>query len=518
MGVKVSSDGKKVQVPFDAQFAQSLMQWGVPHKHIGDTTAFPLTDTTWRIARSFYELPSPMSLRYKYPGFTPMSHQIHGANHLAYRQRAQLWSAIGTGKTSMSLWAMDYCMTYHKCSRVLVLAPKSTLINVWGTHLSRMMPYRKYEVLKGSSVDKAAQVRSTKAQIVVANHDSTRYVADALQQWAPDIIIVDEQTVYGNITSGRTKGLRQLIKSGTRVWFLTGKPMPDTPMNVHGPAHITCPSRVPKQMSAFRPMVMWQTAGGFWKPRTDAPEIIAGLLGDAVLRINREDCFDLPPTTFTATKCEPSKGLVHIIRKLKAEAEVALSEATVVATTEAVYRIKILQSACGAVKTQNAKGEDVAVTIDCDSKFEALADILDGTDRPVLLFTPYRAPLEALHKWLTRHKIPTVVVHGGTSMSSRTEAFRAIAQNEAKVLLAVPDAMAHGINELTVSDTIVWWGAPATNRVYDQANGRIVRMGQNQKTYIIHLASCKLERVSYERLMQKRALEGSLLELIRTVV
>lgn len=515
----LSRDKTKVAVPYDPDLQAMLLKWRVPHKRTRTRLAAPMSDVSWKILHKHgLDVPSPMSLNYQYPGFTPMAHQIIGANHLAYRSKAQLWADIGTGKTAMSLWAMDYVMARHRAPRTLVLAPKSTLIDVWATHLSRLTPWRRYDVLDGSTTKKLQQIAHTKAEVIVTNHDATRYIGDALGEWAPTIIIVDEQTVYGNIQSKRTKGLRAMIGPATRVWFLTGRPMPDSPMNVHGPAHITSPTTVPKQVTAFRPLVMWQTASGFWKPKREAPEVIANLLGDSVLRIKREDCFDLPPTQYTAMKCDPSPQLVSTIRKLKAEAEIEMADGTLTAATEGVYRIKISQAACGAVKMVDNDGKDAVAVIDCASKFDTLADILDGTDHPVLLFTPYKAPIPTIEAWLKKREVTYRTVTGESSLKKRTDAFRAVADGDAKVLVAVPGAMAHGVNSLIVADTIVWWGAAATNRDYEQANGRIIRSGQTKNTYIMHLASCKLEKIAYQRLINKQSLEGSLLELVRSVV
>jgi SNF2 family DNA or RNA helicase len=72
--------------------------------------------------------------------------------------------------------------------------------------------------------------------------------------------------------------------------------------------------------------------------------------------------------------------------------------------------------------------------------------------------------------------------------------------------------MSHGLN-LTAANTVVWY-APVNNfETYEQANARVRRPGQTDKTLIVHLVGTPVERVMYQRLRDRASFQGMLLEL-----
>jgi SNF2 family DNA or RNA helicase len=82
------------------------------------------------------------------------------------------------------------------------------------------------------------------------------------------------------------------------------------------------------------------------------------------------------------------------------------------------------------------------------------------------------------------------------------------------VLIAQPAAMAHGLT-LTAANTIIWYAPPNSNEIYGQANARIVRPGQTENTFIIHIEGTSVEREAYRRLERQERLQGALLDAIQ---
>ena len=114
---------------------------------------------------------------------------------------------------------------------------------------------------------------------------------------------------------------------------------------------------------------------------------------------------------------------------------------------------------------------------------------------------------------LTSEGYEHAVVDGDTPASERAQIFN-LFQNTDKyrVLLAHPQCLAHGIT-LTAADTVIWFAPVMSLEIYDQANHRIRRVGQQHKQLILHLQSTPVERKIYRMLQTKQKVQDKLLKL-----
>jgi SNF2 family DNA or RNA helicase len=75
--------------------------------------------------------------------------------------------------------------------------------------------------------------------------------------------------------------------------------------------------------------------------------------------------------------------------------------------------------------------------------------------------------------------------------------------------------MAHGLT-LTASYCVVWYSPIPSNAIYEQANGRIRRIGQNHTQTIVHLQCSEIEKQYYARLEKKEKMQGLLLDILKS--
>jgi SNF2 family DNA or RNA helicase len=457
----------------------------------------------------------PFETYYKWRGiFTPFDHQRRAAKHMVYRRRAFCWLDIGTGKTFTSINAMNYAMEYHGVKKVLILCPKSTLEHVWQRELFKHLTSAKVSVIKGTKPKKVAAIMDTDADIFIINHDGIRTLEPELSTIKFDLVIVDEHTAFKTWKAARTKTLRKLVEDpNTRLWMLSGEPMPQSPEDLHGPGKLVLPGKFPNSMALFKSKTMTQLNRFKWVPKPDCVDVIADMIGDSAIKVSRDECLDLPDTTFQKILVEPSKAQLKIEKQLKKDAVADIADGVITAVNEGTHMTRLLQAASGAVVKEGIDGvEPETVFIDCAGKKEALDDILESSHGPVILFCPWRAPLDMLEEHI-KGKYDYHRVDGSTNDTARVAAFDAVQEGTTRILLANPHTMAHGIT-LTTSNTIVWWGLPYSNEVYGQANGRIIRQGQARNTHIIHLVSMSAEAKVYAALQGKAKLQGLLLDII----
>ena len=130
MQVLVSQRHKMVGVPQTTQ----LMNLFPSAHQVPDTEllAIPHTfDVTKMLRNLGFEVPAPVLTQYDWAGGKPFEVQKKTVAMLTTERRAYVLSGFGTGKTKAALWAFDALRQQGHATRMLVVAPLSTLTFVW---------------------------------------------------------------------------------------------------------------------------------------------------------------------------------------------------------------------------------------------------------------------------------------------------------------------------------------------------------------------------------------------------
>ena len=72
-------------------------------------------------------------------------------------------------------------------------------------------------------------------------------------------------------------------------------------------------------------------------------------------------------------------------------------------------------------------------------------------------------------------------------MLFRSEDIKAWNNGDLPLLLAHPASAGHGLNLQAGGHIIIWFGLPWSSELYQQANARLYRQGQNKPVIIHHL-------------------------------
>lgn len=458
---------------------------------------------------------------YRYPGpVKPFKLQIATTEFLVQKLRAFVFNEIGTGKTLSVAWAMDRLMREGQVKNVLIVAPLSTLDIVWKRTLFQVNPALDVEVMKGTATQKresfrAAALYKSKPLVRIINPDSLHILAEQTALEHYDLVIIDESATFRVAKTRRGKALKKIVADkAKRLWCLTGSPTPEAPTDVWFTATLVCPDRVPRYFGALRDMTMMKVSQWSWKKKPDAEKIIAEMLKDHSIRFTRAE-IELPPTTFFTHNVDPTAEQTRLLKELKDEAAAQLEAGEITAANEADVINKMLQVTGGSVLARDENEQQILHKVDCAGKFQALEDLYESSDGPVIVFAPFLGNLARLVEWAEAKHIPYRLVVGATSRDERTEAFDLLQNGGIRLLIAHPKAMAHGIT-LTRSNLIVWWVPIQSHEIYEQACGRITRPGQEKLTYIVHFTCSALERRVYKRLADKRSSQGLLLEYLQT--
>ncbi|MBW1672052.1 MAG: DEAD/DEAH box helicase [Deltaproteobacteria bacterium] len=158
----------------------------------------------------------------------PRQYQKEGIEFLSNKRYALLADDPGIGKSMQAILACGEI----KAKKILVICPAQVKYN-WKKEFDKWTP-KKYSI---GIIDKSTQP-VPKTQVVIVNYDLVirKALHDKLSAMVFDVIINDESHRLKNPQANRTKkvlGKFGLIRRCRRMWFLTGTPVTNRPIDLY---------------------------------------------------------------------------------------------------------------------------------------------------------------------------------------------------------------------------------------------------------------------------------------------
>jgi len=508
--VLVSRAHRVVIVPYDKKLADYIKDARRMSYGGKDMLIMQHNEVNTSIARALgVPVPAPILWHYDWAGGKPFMVQQQTAAMLTLNPRAYVLNEMGTGKTRTVLWAFDYLRKTNQVRSALVVAPLSTLTNVWAREIFATVPHYSYRVLHGSTKVRRERLAAP-ADIYIINHDGIKVIEDALKlRHDIDLIVIDELAVFRNGTAARTRAMRRLAENRKRVWGLTGSPIPTEPTDAWAQATIVTPWTVPMSFNGFRDLTMQRITQFKWVPRPTALTHVMNALQPSV-RFSLDEVVELPEVIYREVPITQSAKQKEVYAALEKElyAKFQCGELTVL--NAGVLLNKLLQISLGCVYVNNG----AVYHMDNKDRMQALIDSIESTDRKVIVYVPFIHAMKNVVDELTKAKISCELVSGDTPATQRADIFKRFQSDpEPRVLVAHPQCMAHGIT-LTAANTIIWFGPIASNEVFEQANARINRVGQTHKQQVLMFAGTPAERKLYARLKERGDTQSLLLDMM----
>jgi SNF2 family DNA or RNA helicase len=512
--IHISHQHRAVIVPYRAD-VQALFPHSVAFDYLGEKViALPHGTEETRMLRNLnLDVPAPIVEHYDWPGNKrPFDKQILTSALLTLNHRCYVLNKMGTGKTRACIWAFDFLRRQRLVKKMLVVAPLSTLTFTWVREIMQTLGNAKVQVLTG---DRARRLKrlGEEADIYIINHDGLGVIEDALVRRNDiDVVCIDEVAVFRNAKARRSKVAQRVCAARPWVWGMTGSPTPTAPTDAYGLAKLITPANAPKSFTQFRQDTMLQINQFKWLPRKDSAEVVSSLLQPSVC-YSLDDVTELPPLIERSFEVAMGPRQQKAYDQMKNDAVVMLKSGTVTAQNGGIVLGKMMQIACGWVYNDKKEVEE----LDNDLRLQALLEAIEGTERKLIVFSPYIHTVRGIAKFLDKEGVDYRTVYGDTNDGDRNEAFNLFQNTTAvKVLNAHPQCMAHGLT-LTAADTIVWFSPIPSLEIYEQANARIRRIGQTAKQQVLKFMGCPVERAMYNRLDQRRDVQESVLQLLAEI-
>ena len=368
-------------------------------------------------------------------------------------------------------------------TKVLVIAPKRVAEDTWTREAA------KWDHLKGLTISPilgtAAQrtaALDADADLYVIGRDNVVWLVELLQKrrrgWPFDMIVIDELSSFKNPQAKRFRALRRAIPFAHRVVGLTGTPSPNGLMDLWSEIYLLDQGeRLGRTIGwyrdeYFRPGMRNGYTVYKWEPRKGAQKEIEKRISDICVSMSAADYLQLPEKIDNVIPVRLTDEERKAYDEMERDQLLQLGEdETVVALNAAAVMSKLLQIANGAVYAEGG-----AVMRIHDEKAQALEEIIDTTGEPVLVFYSFRHDLETIQR-----RIPEARTLEGP------EDIAAWNRGEIRVLLAHPASVGYGLNLQEGGHVIVWYGLTWSLELYQQANARLHRQGQERPVIVHHL-------------------------------
>ena len=434
--------------------------------------------------------------------YTPHAYQERATQFIINNRYCALFLDMGLGKTVATLTALQQLKEdYFEIDKTLVIAPKSVARNTWTgeSHKWDHLHGLRISVIMGTPKQRRKAI-DAEADIYVVNRDNVKWLVDycdfELVRWPFDSVVVDESSSFKNPQSRRFKALRRMRWLIRRMVLLTGTPSPNGLMDLWSQIELLdYGKRLGRTLTMYRQEYFRPGRNNGhvvyeWIPRPGARERITQAIGDICLSMQAEDYLEMPDLIQAGTVITLSDDEMKAYREFEKEQLLQVDEAEIEAVTAATLTNKLLQFSGGAVYDSEHEWHRVG-----ESKMEALSDLLEATEEPVLVFYAYKHELERIREEF-KHLQPE-------TFQGEPDTLRRWNEGRIRLLLCHPASVAYGLNMQEGGRTIVWFTPTWNLELYQQANARLYRQGQDKPVLLYHIVA---RDTMDERVMD--ALEG----------
>jgi SNF2 family DNA or RNA helicase len=450
------------------------------HK-IDDWKSFQLRLTAERISliEGFEELICLPTLR----GVERLPYQERTALHVMrrLRGRAILGDEVGLGKTIEGCLILKEYLMRGLVKRVLVLC-SSSLVSQWQGELNE-----KFCLPFVTSYDpefrEAPETCWRRFDRVVASLPYARREAqrkEIVEAGGFDLVLVDESHILKKRTSSAWKLVSEIPKKF--LLLLTATPVQNDLEELYNLITLLKPGQLgtPTQFKT-----RFVAPGDKRSPKN--VQALRELMLDVMVRNTRSSVqINLPPRRARTVRLEAQgleKELMETLHLAihQASANGSLSRRTLITLQQEIGSSPAALSAT-LMKANMPELATKAAELQLGAKAKCLLDILKKIQEPVLIFSRFRATIDALESLLIRHKYQVHTYHGGNPPIERERSLTRFADTGGVMLMS--DVGSEGKN-LQFCRHLINFDLPWNPLRIEQRVGRLHRLGQTRPVEIM---------------------------------
>ena len=412
--------------------------------------------------------------------FVPHEYQKYATKFIEENDISALLLDMGLGKSIITLTAIRNLIIKGEVGRVLVIAPLRVARSTWPDEIAKWdhLHDLTYSVAVGTEKERLEALRKN-VEIVIINRENVDWLVNKSgYRFNFDMIVIDELSSFKSYSAKRFKALLKVRPYVERIVGLTGTPSSNGLMDLWAEYRLLdFGERLGRYITRYRlkyftPDKRSATVIFSYKLLPGAEDEIYNAISDITISMKAKDYLKMPDLIINEVTVDLDPTERRTYETLRKEMVVQISEQEEIdAVNAASLSGKLLQMANGAVYD-----EDKRVLRIHDKKLDALEDLIEAANgKPVLIAYWYKHDLERIKE---RFNVREIL----NDQDIRD-------WNNGKIDVAVihPASAGHGLNLQQGGSTMIWFGLTWSLELYEQANARLYRQGQNETVVIHHI-------------------------------
>lgn len=415
--------------------------------------------------------------------FKPHDYQKYAIEFIESHPIAAVILQMGLGKTVCTLTAIEHLMyDTFEVSKVLIVAPLRVAKVTWSDEIDKWdhLSHLTYSVAVGSEKERLSALKK-KADLYMINRENLQWLIE--KSGLPfdyDMVVLDELSSFKSWQSKRFRAFMKVRPKVQRVVGLTGTPSSNGLMDLF--AEFKCldmGERLGRFITQYRsaffiPDRMNGQVVYSYKPRPFAEEEIYRRIGDITISMKAMDHLKMPELIENRYPVYMDDGEKQQYESMKKDLILPyLENEAITAANAAALSGKLCQMANGAVYS-----DEGSVVYIHDRKLDALEDIIEAAQGPILLCYWFKHDLERITRKLDELKVEYARISSDGSIRMWNE-------GKFQVGLIHPASAGHGLNLQAGGNHIVWFGLTWSLELLEQTNARLWRQGQRAETVVV---------------------------------
>lgn len=394
---------------------------------------------------------------------------------------------MGLGKTIITLTAIqDLIYNRFQVGKVLIIAPKKVAEATWTDEIAKWdhLKLLTASLVLGSET-KRIKALAANADIYVINRENVVWLVNYYKTaWPFDMVVLDEWSSFKNHQAKRFKALKLIRGKISRIVGLTGTPTPNGLIDLWAQIYLLDQGeRLEKTVGKYRekyfnPGRRNQNIVFNYELKQGADSSIQNRISDICISMKAEDYLELPDVIYEQIPVVLDTKAQRAYAELEANMVLELEQDEITVASAAALSNKLLQLANGALYDEDRQVHEVH---DCKvERFMELIEQLNG--KPALVFYSFQHDLDRLRKALDKTNLRVRLLKTVQDQKDWND-------KKVDILLAHPASAAYGLNLQQGGNHVIWFGLNWSLELYQQANKRLHRQGQQEKVIIHHLVT-----------------------------
>ena len=415
--------------------------------------------------------------------FKPHDYQKYATEFIESHPIAAVILQMGLGKTVCTLTAIEHLMyDTFEVSKVLIVAPLRVAKVTWSDEIDKWdhLSHLTYSVAVGSEKERLSALKK-KADLYMINRENLQWLIE--KSGLPfdyDMVVLDELSSFKSWQSKRFRAFMKVRPKVQRVVGLTGTPSSNGLMDLF--AEFKCldmGERLGRFITQYRnaffiPDRMNGQVVYSYKLRPFAEEEIYRRIGDITISMKALDHLKMPELIENRYPVYMDDGEKQQYESMKKDLILPyLENEAITAANAAALSGKLCQMANGAVYSDEGSVAHIH-----DRKLDALEDIIEAAQGPILICYWFKHDLERITKKLDELKVEYARISSDGSIRMWNE-------GKFQVGLIHPASAGHGLNLQAGGNHIVWFGLTWSLELLEQTNARLWRQGQRAETVVV---------------------------------